>query len=107
MFIFSTDLHELEEYFIDIPPELCHLKVVGFSKDMGSSWSLLPSLMHRLENLLVAIQLKDRLSNAFPEGNKVKAQRVFYIITCSCFLNDSLASFTSPTRQQPKMYFLN
>lgn len=42
--------------------------------------SLLPSIMHRLESLLVAIQLKHRLSASFPEGAKVGASRVRLII---------------------------
>lgn len=61
---------------MDIPPELCHLKIIGFSKDIGSSISLLPSIMHRLENLLVAIELKNMLSTSFPEGAEVNAHRV-------------------------------
>ncbi|PPS05772.1 hypothetical protein GOBAR_AA14871 [Gossypium barbadense] len=54
----DSESNELEEYFIDLPPELCQLKIIGFSKEIGSSLSLLPSIMHRLENLLVAIELK-------------------------------------------------
>jgi endoribonuclease Dicer len=54
----KTGSREQPEYFIDLSPELCQLKIIGFSKDIGSSISLLPSIMHRLENLLVAIELK-------------------------------------------------
>jgi endoribonuclease Dicer len=72
----KTESHELEEYFIDLPPELCQLKIIGFSKDIGSSISLLPSIMHLLENLLVAIELKHTLSVAFPEGAEVTCYRV-------------------------------
>lgn len=61
---------------MDILPELCHMKIFGFSKDIGSSISLLPSIMHRLENLLVAIELKSMLSASFPEGAEVTACRV-------------------------------
>lgn len=72
----DTEAHHLEEYFIDLPPEVCQLKIIGFSKDIGSSISLLPSIMHRLENLLVAIELKCRLAAAFPAGAEVTANRV-------------------------------
>ncbi len=72
----KTESHELEEYFIDLPPELCQLKIIGFSKDIGSSISLLPSIMHRLENLLVASELKHKLSLAFPEGAEVTCDSV-------------------------------
>jgi len=71
-----SEAHELEEHFFEIPPELCQLKIIGFSKDIGSSLSLLPSVMHRLENMLVAIELKDMLSKSFTEGAVVTAERV-------------------------------
>ncbi|KAK9130502.1 hypothetical protein Sjap_010989 [Stephania japonica] len=67
---------ELEEHFVELPPELCSLKIIGFTKAMGSSLSLLPSVMHRLENLLVAIELKGVFSSAFPEGLQVTENRV-------------------------------
>ncbi|XP_019057832.1 PREDICTED: dicer-like protein 4 [Tarenaya hassleriana] len=73
--------HELEEYFIEIPPELCQLKIKGFSKDIGSSLSLLPSVMHRLENLLVAIELRDMLSASIPEAAEVAGHRVLEALT--------------------------
>lgn len=77
----DSESHELEEYFIDLPPELCQLKIIGFSKDVGSSISLLPSIMHRLENLLVAIELKDKLSSGFHEGAEVSCNRVLEAVT--------------------------
>ncbi|KAF5956284.1 hypothetical protein HYC85_003509 [Camellia sinensis] len=67
----NSESREKEEHFSDLPPELCQLKIIGFSKDIGSSLSLLPSIMHRLESFLVAIELKDRLSASFPEGAEV------------------------------------
>ena len=72
----KTESRKLEEYFTDLPPELCQLKIIGFSKDIGSSISLLPSIMHRLENLLVAIELKKTFSAAFPEGAEITCNRV-------------------------------
>ncbi|XP_052198876.1 dicer-like protein 4 isoform X2 [Diospyros lotus] len=77
----NSELREKEEHFIELPPEICQLKIIGFSKDIGSSLSLLPSIMHRLESLLVAIELKDRLSASFPEGAKVTAHRVLEALT--------------------------
>ncbi|KAF3452999.1 hypothetical protein FNV43_RR03432 [Rhamnella rubrinervis] len=73
--------HQLDEYFIHLPPEICQLKIIGFSKDIGSSISLLPSVMHRLQNLLVAIELKHVLSASFPEGSEVTAKRVLEALT--------------------------
>ncbi|XP_021275639.1 dicer-like protein 4 isoform X1 [Herrania umbratica] len=77
----DSESNELDEYFIDLPPELCQLKIIGFSKDIGSSLSLLPSIMHRLENLLVAIELKHVFSASFPEGAEVTANRVLEALT--------------------------
>lgn len=77
----DSEAHELEEYLIDVPPELCQLKILGFSKDLGSSLSLLPSIMHRLQNLLVAIQLKHWLSASFSEGAKVTPNRILEALT--------------------------
>ncbi|KAK4265332.1 hypothetical protein QN277_026397 [Acacia crassicarpa] len=77
----GTEAHELEEYFVHLPPELCQLKIIGFSKDIGSSLSLLPSIMHRLGNLLVAIELKHLLCSSFPEAAEVSAERVLEALT--------------------------
>jgi endoribonuclease Dicer len=68
---------------VELPPELCSLKVIGFSKDMGSSLSLLPSLMYRLENLLVAIELKDVMLSSFPEASQISASGVSCTIFCT------------------------
>ena len=37
---------------------------------------MLPSIMHRVENMLVAIELKDMLSKSFAEGTLITAERV-------------------------------
>lgn len=70
-----------EEKFVELPPELCCIKLAGFSSPLASAVSLLPSMMHRLENLLVAIELKELLSASFPEGSQVTASRVLEAIT--------------------------
>ncbi|KAL0887460.1 hypothetical protein Bca101_011443 [Brassica carinata] len=77
----NLEPHELEEYFIEIPPELSQLKIKGLSKDIGSSLSLLPSVMHRVENLLVAIELKHMLSASIPEIAEVSGHRVLEALT--------------------------
>lgn len=90
----STGARELEEHFVELPPEMCLLKVFGFSKDIGSTLSLLPSLMHRLENLLVAIELKDLLSSSFPEGSEITAECILEALTAErCLERISLERF--------------
>uniref|UniRef100_A0A7N0UF06 Dicer-like protein 4 n=1 Tax=Kalanchoe fedtschenkoi TaxID=63787 RepID=A0A7N0UF06_KALFE len=76
-----TEAQELEEHFFEIPPELCQLKILGFSKDMGSSLSLLPSVMHRLENVLVAAELKQLFSSSFAEGSEITVPRILEALT--------------------------
>ncbi|KAM0933866.1 hypothetical protein DsansV1_C34g0226111 [Dioscorea sansibarensis] len=90
----STVVRETEEHFDVIPPELCCLKIVGFSKDIGSSLSLLPSLMHRLENLLVAIELKNVLSRSFQEASEISGDCILKALTTEkCLERFSLERF--------------
>ncbi|KAL6652413.1 hypothetical protein ACP70R_011338 [Stipagrostis hirtigluma subsp. patula] len=85
---------ELMEHFVELPPELCSLKITGFSKDMGSSLSLLPSLMCRLENLLVAIELKDVMLSSFPEAYQISAFGILEALTTErCLERISLERF--------------
>ncbi|KAL0307821.1 UNVERIFIED_CONTAM: Dicer-like protein 4 [Sesamum calycinum] len=82
---------EKEEHFIELPPEICQLKVIGFSKDIGSSLSLLPSILHRLESFLVAIELKEKLVASFPEGAEVTSERILEALTTErCYEHFSL-----------------
>ncbi|KAJ6837174.1 endoribonuclease Dicer-like protein 4-like isoform X1 [Iris pallida] len=90
----STEARELVEHFVELPPELCSLKIFGFSKDIGSSLSLLPSLIHRLENLLVAVELKNVLSAYFPEGTEIRADCILEALTTEkCMERFSLERF--------------
>ncbi|KAK4381566.1 Dicer-like protein 4 [Sesamum angolense] len=87
----SEEWREKEEHFIELRPEICQLKVIGFSKDIGSSLSLLPSILHRLESFLVAIELKEKLVASFPEGAEVTAQHILEALTTErCYEHFSL-----------------
>ncbi|KAK6136536.1 hypothetical protein DH2020_029732 [Rehmannia glutinosa] len=48
---------------------------------IGSSLFLLPSIMHRLESLLVALELKGKFIASFPEGAEVTTDRILEAIT--------------------------
>ncbi|KQJ83511.1 hypothetical protein BRADI_5g15337v3 [Brachypodium distachyon] len=90
----TTGGSELVEHFVELPPELCSLKITGFSKDMSSSLSLLPSLMCRLENFLVAIELKDLMLSSFPEASQISASAILEAITTErCLERISLERF--------------
>ncbi|XP_078438839.1 dicer-like 4 isoform X2 [Wolffia australiana] len=77
----GKEVRVLEEQVVELPPELCCLKIKGFSKDVGRALSLLPSFMHRLENFLLAAQLKDIFASSFPEGSGVSAFNVLQALT--------------------------
>ncbi|PWA74613.1 dicer-like 4 [Artemisia annua] len=77
----NSEPREKEEHFVELPPEICVLKVIGFSREIGSTLSLLPSIVHRLESFLVAIELRNRLCASFPEGSQVSADRVLEALT--------------------------
>ncbi|XP_051131155.1 dicer-like protein 4 isoform X2 [Andrographis paniculata] len=77
----SGEWREKQEHFVELPPEICQLKIVGFSKDIGSSISLLPSIMHRLEGFLVAAELKAKLIPSLPEGAEVTTNRILEALT--------------------------
>ena len=53
-FIFSESGHTT----VELPPELCKIIMSPISITTFYSFSFLPSIMHRLESLLVAINLK-------------------------------------------------
>ncbi|XBJ03091.1 hypothetical protein VPH35_022331 [Triticum aestivum] len=90
----TTEGRELMEHFVELPPELCSLKIIGFSKDMCSSLSLLPSLMCRLENLLVAIELKDVMLSSFSEASQISASGILEALTTErCLERISLERF--------------
>ncbi|RLM75497.1 hypothetical protein C2845_PM15G13970 [Panicum miliaceum] len=90
----ESEGREMMEHFVELPPELCSLKIIGFSKDMGSSLSLLPSLMCRLENLLVAIELKDLMLSYFPEASQISASGILEALTTErCLERMSLERF--------------
>ncbi|XP_071686095.1 dicer-like protein 4 isoform X2 [Rutidosis leptorrhynchoides] len=77
----SSEPREKEEHFVELPPEMCVLKIIGFSKEIGSALSLLPSVIHRLESFLVAIELRHRLSASFSEGSEVSVDRILEALT--------------------------
>lgn len=86
--------HEMMEHFVELPPELCTMKIIGFSKDICSSLSLLPSLMSRLENLLVAIELKEAMLYSFSEASQISAFGILEALTTErCLERISLERF--------------
>ncbi|CAM6106501.1 unnamed protein product [Calypogeia fissa] len=69
------------EAFVELPPELCCLKVLGVSSQVVNTVSLIPSFMHRLEKLLLATELHKELGTAFPEAAKVSPKTILQALT--------------------------
>ncbi|EOA32908.1 hypothetical protein CARUB_v10016233mg, partial [Capsella rubella] len=49
---------EHDREFIELPPELCHILLSPISVDMIYSYTFIPSVMQRIESLLIAYNLK-------------------------------------------------
>jgi hypothetical protein len=63
-----TAAEELKaEALVELPLELCRIMVKGLSCGLTNGISLLPSFMHRLEGLLLAIQLRRNLPVSHPD----------------------------------------
>ncbi|CAM6115089.1 unnamed protein product [Calypogeia fissa] len=69
------------EKVVELPPELCCLKVLGFSSQVFNTLSLIPSFMHRLEKFLLATELHKELGTAFPEAAKVSPKTILQALT--------------------------
>ncbi|KAL3680222.1 hypothetical protein R1sor_023178 [Riccia sorocarpa] len=80
---------KLEETLVELPPEVCKMRVLGFTTESANTLSLLPSVMHRLEYLLIAVELQKVLLDAFTEASKVSLMRVFQALTTAA-CNESL-----------------
>ncbi|KAH7447488.1 hypothetical protein KP509_01G108700 [Ceratopteris richardii] len=70
-----------ERYIVELPPEVCIVEYSGFHEDLINSAVILPSLMHRIESIVVATELHDFLSSRFHEGSAVSFEKVLEAIT--------------------------
>lgn len=64
-------------YYVFLPPELCFVHPLPGSLVRGAQ--RLPSIMRRVESMLLAVQLKDIINYPVP-ASKVLSQ-TFYIVT--------------------------
>ena len=67
MIVYPAAEEQKAEALVELPLELCRIKVKGLSCALTNGVSLLPSFMHRLEGLLLAIQLRQSLPPSHPE----------------------------------------
>ncbi|KFK39865.1 hypothetical protein AALP_AA3G298800 [Arabis alpina] len=54
---------EHDREFVELPPELCHVIMSPVSVDMIYTYTFIPSVMQRIESLLIAYNLKKRIPN--------------------------------------------
>ncbi|KAL5723260.1 hypothetical protein ACHQM5_006678 [Ranunculus cassubicifolius] len=66
--------------WVELPPELCCILLSNISLDTLYSFSMLPSIMHRVESILLAINLKI-LQIAHPTRNDIPTMKVLEAIT--------------------------
>lgn len=66
---------------VELPPELCKLIMSPISCGTLYSFSFVPSIMHRIECLLLAIKLKMLILDRFMQNDQVPAIKVLEAIT--------------------------
>ncbi|BBN17070.1 endoribonuclease Dicer [Marchantia polymorpha subsp. ruderalis] len=74
------------EVLVELPPELCSVKVFGFPAKTVNTLSLVPSFMHRLEYMFISTELQQKLKDAFREASKVSPKMVLQAITTATCL---------------------
>uniref|UniRef100_M4ET69 Uncharacterized protein n=1 Tax=Brassica campestris TaxID=3711 RepID=M4ET69_BRACM len=52
---------EHDREYVELPPELCHVILAPISVDMIYSYKFMPSVMQRVESLLIALNLKKNI----------------------------------------------
>ncbi|XP_052735386.1 endoribonuclease Dicer homolog 2 isoform X4 [Vigna angularis] len=71
---------EASHSFVELPPELCSIVMSPITDGVIYSFSFIPSIMHRLESLLSAFNLKKMYSDHCTE-NEIQTTKVLEAIT--------------------------
>ncbi|KAJ6891882.1 hypothetical protein NC651_025165 [Populus alba x Populus x berolinensis] len=66
---------------VDLPPELCDIILSPVSVSTLYSYTFIPSIMHRLESLLIAVNLKKMHSDHCTQNVDIPAMKVLEAIT--------------------------
>eukprot|EP00250_Pteridium_aquilinum_P017317 c23569_g1_i1 orf=68-2164(+) len=72
---------EADKSLVELPPEICSIEFFGFYDDLVNAAVILPSVLHKLESILIAIQFHKSLSAQFPEGSAVSVTKVLEALT--------------------------
>lgn len=70
-----------EKSLVELPPEVCRIEFSGFYDDLINAAVILPSVLHKLESILVATQFHKFLSSQFPEGSQVSIEKTLEALT--------------------------
>ncbi|XP_058102614.1 endoribonuclease Dicer homolog 2 [Magnolia sinica] len=66
---------------VELPPELCVIIMAPISISILYSFSFIPSIMHRIETMLLAIQLQNLQTNHYMQNVIVPANKVMEALT--------------------------
>ncbi|KAI5574688.1 hypothetical protein BDE02_10G160800 [Populus trichocarpa] len=72
---------ESKNAHVDLPPELCDIILSPVSISTLYSYTFIPSIMHRLESLLIAVNLKKMHSDHCMQNVDIPAMKVLEAIT--------------------------
>eukprot|EP00250_Pteridium_aquilinum_P017318 c23569_g2_i1 orf=455-2809(+) len=70
-----------ESFSAELPPEICSIKYFGLYEDLVNAAVILPSLLYKLESILVATQLHEYLSTQLPKESVVSSKKVLEALT--------------------------
>ncbi|KAG6645310.1 endoribonuclease Dicer homolog 2-like [Carya illinoinensis] len=72
---------ELSKQSVELPPELCSIVMSPISVNTFYSFSFVPSIMHRVESLLIAANLKKMYSDHYTQNDAIPISKVLEAIT--------------------------
>ncbi|KAJ6902410.1 hypothetical protein NC651_020022, partial [Populus alba x Populus x berolinensis] len=72
---------ESKNTHVELPPELCEIILSPISISTLYSYTFIPSIMHRLESLLIAVNLKKMHSDHYLQNVNIPSMKVLEAIT--------------------------
>lgn len=76
---------EHDREYVELPPELCHVILAPISVDMIYSYKFMPSVMQRVESLLIALNLKKNIPKVNIPTIKVQLYNILFNLSCMAF----------------------
>ena len=76
LMIFVFWATESKNTHVELPPELCEIILSPISISTLYSYTFIPSIMHRLESLLIAVNLKKMHSDHYLQNVNIPSMKV-------------------------------